>query len=76
VSELDDVLAERLGPSPLSILQHLIEDHPDLTAVVVVVELPDGQITALSGGCTMVETLGMLSYAAIAAVRLETTEEE
>ena len=68
VSDLDDILRARLGPDPLEMLRTVMAEHPAMTAAVLVLELPDGQITAFSGGCTMIETLGMLSFAASAAV--------
>ena len=67
MSDLDDILRERLGPDPLDMLRTVMAEHPAMTAAVLVVELPDGQLFAFSGGCTMIETLGMLSFAAIVA---------
>ena len=68
MSDLDDILRARLGPDPLEMLRTVMAEHPAMTAAVLVVQLPDGQLHAFSGGCTMIETLGMLSFAAIAAV--------
>ena len=69
MSYLDDILRARLGPAPLDMLRTVMAEHPAMTAAVLVVELPDGQLLAYSGGCTMIETLGLLSFAASAAVQ-------
>ena len=69
MSDLDDILRARLGPALLEMLHTVMAEHPAMTAAVLVVELPDGRLIAYSGGCTMIETLGMLSFAASAAVQ-------
>jgi hypothetical protein len=64
----DDILNERLGPSPIDLLQSIITLYPNLAAVSLVLETYDGEIQVLSGGCTMIETVGMLQYGASAVV--------
>lgn len=66
----EDFIAERLGPTPVSMLEQIIRDYPDMAAATIVVELADGRIIAASGGCTMIETIGLLHYAAAGAAKV------
>ena len=47
---------------PSEVLKRLIADYPDMLAVVVVVQTADEGLVAASGGCTVLETVGMFHF--------------
>lgn len=60
----EEAVSDQLGPPPREILEQVLKEHPhDLAAVVVVYELGDGRVGLLSGGCTVVQAVGLLSTA-------------
>lgn len=64
---LEDILAGRVGPQPVDVLRDVISNFPDIAAVVVVFQRRDGGVQAFAGGCTPIESIGLLSLAASTA---------
>ena len=58
----DAILRERLGPTPREVLEKLLANYPDMLAVAVVVQRADESLVLAAGGCTVMETAGMLQY--------------
>ena len=58
----DAILRERLGPVPVSVLSQLIEQYPDMLAVAVIIQLADESFIVASGGCTVLETVGLFHF--------------
>lgn len=58
-----DALNGRLGPTPQVVVERLLERHgAAMTAIAVVVETGDGEHHVYSGGCTVLETIGMFAF--------------
>lgn len=64
---LEDILAGRVGPQPADVLRDIVSKYPNMSAVVVVVQTTDGDVMAYAGGCTAIESIGLLSLAASTA---------
>ena len=58
-----EALNARLGPTPQVVVERLLERHGEtMTAIAIVVETRDGAYQVYSGGCTVVETIGMFAF--------------
>jgi len=62
----DAILRERLGPPPSELVQLVLErvQSGDVRAVVIVTQRGDEALSLYSAGCTTLETVGMLAWAA------------
>lgn len=58
-----EALNDRLGPTPQVVVERLLARHgAAMTAIAVVVETGDGVYQVYSGGCTVLETIGMFAF--------------
>lgn len=70
MDEVDRILRQAQGQGEAwTILQRTMLEFPAMVAAVVIVQTADGAIVARAGGCSLVETLGLLNFAAIATVQ-------